>query len=200
MRYLEPVFRPPSEAYSYILQVTYGCSNNGCTFCGMYRNKRFSVRPPHEVSEDIEEVLYEKEVDAALKKWLEPVRKKATIEMLIKRGSTQDLAVARDFFLNGSWRSPRIFAVYSLLGIATLAFHCYRLWELSKGDKEKYYDELGSIVKDLGDFRDLDAEINQKLPRIQAGRSLGDSSRVVAGMAPSPAPPSRQSLPRSREA
>jgi hypothetical protein len=36
------------------------------------------------------------------------------------------------------------------------------------GPLGQYYDELGSIVKDLGDFRDLDAEINQKLPGIQA--------------------------------
>ena len=56
MRYLEPVFRPPSEASSYILQVTYGCSHNACTFCGMYRTKRFTVRPFDEVREDIEQV------------------------------------------------------------------------------------------------------------------------------------------------
>jgi radical SAM superfamily enzyme YgiQ (UPF0313 family) len=55
MRYLEPVFRPPSEAYSYILQVTYGCSHNACTFCGMYRTKQFKVRPFDEVREDIEQ-------------------------------------------------------------------------------------------------------------------------------------------------
>ncbi|MBI4405310.1 MAG: radical SAM protein [Deltaproteobacteria bacterium] len=54
MRYLEPIFRPPSEANSYILQVTYGCSHNQCTFCGMYQNKSFRVRPFQEVIEDIQ--------------------------------------------------------------------------------------------------------------------------------------------------
>jgi radical SAM superfamily enzyme YgiQ (UPF0313 family) len=54
MRYVEPVFRPPSEAHSYLLPVTVGCSHNGCTFCGMYLTKQFRVRPREEVLEDIE--------------------------------------------------------------------------------------------------------------------------------------------------
>ena len=54
MRYREPVFRPPSEADSYLLHVTYGCSHNECTYCAMYRTKRFEVRPENEVFEDIE--------------------------------------------------------------------------------------------------------------------------------------------------
>lgn len=55
MRYLQPVYRPPSEASSYILQVTYGCTHNRCTFCAMYRSKRFAVRPFAEVEADIRE-------------------------------------------------------------------------------------------------------------------------------------------------
>lgn len=54
MRYVEPVFRPPSEADSYLLHVTYGCSHNECTYCAMYRTKRFALRPEAEVLEDVQ--------------------------------------------------------------------------------------------------------------------------------------------------
>lgn len=49
-----PVFRPPSEADSLILQVTIGCSHNRCTFCGMYTMKRFRIRTADEIRADIE--------------------------------------------------------------------------------------------------------------------------------------------------
>ena len=55
MRYHEPLFRPPSEADSFILQATLGCSWNACTYCAMYRGKRYQVRPIDEVLADIAE-------------------------------------------------------------------------------------------------------------------------------------------------
>ena len=53
IHYEEPVFRPPSEAQSLILQLTVGCSWNRCTYCGMYRMKQYRVRPIEELIEEI---------------------------------------------------------------------------------------------------------------------------------------------------
>ena len=53
MRYTGQVIRPPSEANSYLLQITYGCSWNRCTFCPAYLGKPFKVRPVDEIAEDI---------------------------------------------------------------------------------------------------------------------------------------------------
>lgn len=52
MRYQGMVYRPPSEAYSLIVQVTYGCSHNTCAFCSMYKEKHFALRPLEEIIED----------------------------------------------------------------------------------------------------------------------------------------------------
>lgn len=53
--YIEPVFRPPSEAHSLILPVTNGCSWNNCTFCEMYtqEQKKFRARDEAQVLEEI---------------------------------------------------------------------------------------------------------------------------------------------------
>ncbi len=53
MIYEGDVYRPPSEAYSLIIQLTIGCARNTCTFCAMYKRKNFRVRKISEVIEDL---------------------------------------------------------------------------------------------------------------------------------------------------
>ncbi|MFC1851000.1 radical SAM protein [candidate division CSSED10-310 bacterium] len=47
------IIRPPSEAYSILLQVTVGCSHNRCTFCGTYKTKRFKIKNENIIMSDI---------------------------------------------------------------------------------------------------------------------------------------------------
>ncbi|TSK08409.1 MAG: radical SAM protein [Geobacter sp.] len=54
--YDEPLFRPPSEARSLIFQITIGCSQNRCKFCGMYKMKHFRVRPLDEIVAEIRSI------------------------------------------------------------------------------------------------------------------------------------------------
>jgi radical SAM superfamily enzyme YgiQ (UPF0313 family) len=59
LNYIEPVFRPPSEAQSLILQVTNGCSWNNCTFCEMYTDpqKKFRPKPIEEIREELQQFV-----------------------------------------------------------------------------------------------------------------------------------------------
>ena len=55
IEYDPPVYRPPGEWRSFLVQATIGCSHNGCTFCGMYKGKKFRIRPMDDIIGDIRE-------------------------------------------------------------------------------------------------------------------------------------------------
>lgn len=57
IKYEEPLFRPPGEWRSLIIQVTIGCSWNKCTFCEMYQDKSFRAKPIDDIIDELDKVL-----------------------------------------------------------------------------------------------------------------------------------------------
>lgn len=55
MRYEGMIYRPPSEAHSLLIQCTIGCPHNRCTFCGMYKDKRFRIRSVADIKQDMDD-------------------------------------------------------------------------------------------------------------------------------------------------
>ena len=55
---IEPIIRPPSEAESFLLQVTIGCSSDSCSFCGAYKSKTFCIKDEEEIIADISEYAH----------------------------------------------------------------------------------------------------------------------------------------------
>lgn len=58
VNYIGPVYRPPSEAHSLIIQATLGCSHNKCSFCGSYLEKPFKIRSLQEIRADLEDARH----------------------------------------------------------------------------------------------------------------------------------------------
>jgi radical SAM superfamily enzyme YgiQ (UPF0313 family) len=57
LQYDEPLFRPPSEAYSLIFQITVGCAWNRCAFCEMYTGKTFRTKPLEKIKSEIQRAV-----------------------------------------------------------------------------------------------------------------------------------------------
>ncbi|WP_419768618.1 radical SAM protein [Arcobacter sp.] len=62
MNYHEPLYRPPAEANSLILQITLGCSYNKCSFCSMYETKKFEIKSIEKIIKEIDEFSIYKDV------------------------------------------------------------------------------------------------------------------------------------------
>ncbi|MEJ2199398.1 MAG: radical SAM protein [Desulfuromonadaceae bacterium] len=103
--YNYPLFRPPSEAYSLIFQITIGCSRNQCTFCGMYKDKIFRLRSVAEI------IVEMQRVPAAFRQRIQRVFL-ADGDALVypQAGLEEILAALRETFPNlrrvGSYASP----------------------------------------------------------------------------------------------
>ena len=58
IHYSFPLYRPPAEADNIIIQATLGCSHNRCSFCSMYKSKRYAIRPLNEIQQEIEALTH----------------------------------------------------------------------------------------------------------------------------------------------
>ncbi len=58
IHYSFPLYRPSAEAENIIVQATLGCSHNRCSFCTMYKTKRYTIRPLNEVRREIEALAH----------------------------------------------------------------------------------------------------------------------------------------------
>lgn len=56
MHYTGPVYRPPIEAYTPLLEITYGCSWCRCAFCNMYHGQKFGISPLEDIESDLKEM------------------------------------------------------------------------------------------------------------------------------------------------
>jgi radical SAM superfamily enzyme YgiQ (UPF0313 family) len=63
MKYEGMIIRPPSEAYSLLLQATVGCSHNACSFCPTYKGVKFRIKSFAEIEEDILEASRRRDVE-----------------------------------------------------------------------------------------------------------------------------------------
>jgi radical SAM superfamily enzyme YgiQ (UPF0313 family) len=102
IQYEPPVYRPPSEGRSLLIQVTIGCSNNKCTYCDMYRSKTYRVRPQEDIN---------KELEACFKSGVTP--EKIFLCDGDALGAPQEVLIATLDKINDLWPNLRRIGVYA---------------------------------------------------------------------------------------
>ncbi|MEZ7891392.1 MAG: radical SAM protein [Candidatus Wallbacteria bacterium] len=103
INYDEPVFRPPREADSLIIQATIGCSRNTCAFCVMYKHKKFRVRALNEICSEI--------------KTLPPGIKNDTLKIFLADGNAfcaeTEFLLGLCSYLRGQFPALRVISAYA---------------------------------------------------------------------------------------
>ncbi len=167
MRYVEPLFRPPSEAESLIFQVTVGCSHNACTFCAMYRTKRYAVREVEDLLDEIRE---------AGKRWPEAPRVFLGDGDALAAPTQTLLAVLRALRENLPWlRRVSLYASPSNL----LEKSPEELWTLREAGLSLFYLGLESGDDDVLRAVRKGATAAQTVEAVKRGHAAGMRSSVM---------------------
>ncbi len=174
MRYEGNIFRPFSEANSYLLQCTIGCSHNRCTFCGMYKDKKYRIRDIDEIKTDIR-MARQYHGDRVEKVFLcdgDAIAMKTDMILEILKELYTTFPTLRHV---GTYVGPQ----------STLAKSMTELTELRSAGLTKAY--LGVETGDDALLREIGKGVNAQ-EMLQAGRNLVDaginlSSMVLLGLA-----------------
>jgi radical SAM superfamily enzyme YgiQ (UPF0313 family) len=162
MRYEGKIYRPPSEADALILQATIGCSWNHCTYCDMYREKRFRVRDPAETLADLEaaarrfgdrvEKLFVADGDALVmptEVWLPLLDRARSLFPRLRRVSCY--AMARNVIEKGAADLGKLRAAgLSLLYVGPESGDDVTLKRIAKGDDAAAHVEAADLARAAG--------------------------------------------------
>ncbi|HAY39625.1 MAG TPA: radical SAM protein, partial [Desulfobacteraceae bacterium] len=141
--------RPPSEAYSLLVRVTRNCPWNHCTFCPVYKDSRFSIRPKDHVIKDIDSVY----------RSLEIIQKTAHGEGKIP------LAEIRKTAGNGNNLDPR-------------AFNAALNW-VSGGMRSVFIQDANSLVIESSDFVEILTHLKTRFPWVERITSYARSHTIA---------------------
>ncbi len=141
--------RPPSEAYSLLIRITRNCPWNRCTFCPVYKQTRFSLRPPAHVKKDID----------AVAQFIEELQTAADDEGRIERHTVNRLR------RNSS-------------GLDLKAFHAALNW-YAAGMQSVFLQDADSLIIKPSDIIDILKHLKKRLPWIQRITSYARSRTVA---------------------
>jgi len=141
--------RPPSEAYSLLIRVTRNCPWNFCTFCPVYKGKKFSIRPAAHVKQDIDTVH----------KYLQMIREKVGITGRITQGDVREL-------------TPHVSADEEN------AFYAALNW-FASGMKSVFLQDANSLIIKPADLTDILHHVRKCFPDIQRITSYARSHTIA---------------------
>ena len=162
IEYEPPVYRPPGEWRSFLVQATIGCSHNGCTFCGMYKGKKFRVR-------DLDDILWDIRSTAAMFNQVHPRRITSTGMTVFPHTPVADMAQRGQFTeANEREKIEELLTFLEHLTVDTFydGIHYlnplnYRFANSNKQDKSRVLDDIRETLRTCSD-EELEQMVSRK--------------------------------------